>query len=99
MHLTAKTIRDFAINPKDVVWKKIGNRKKCVIMIPATEEQYKTYMRPLRREDKRQQRQELAVSLDKLYEETEYEAADIESDLEADIMKKMLIDELHNALD
>ena len=66
-------------------------------MIPATEEQYKTFMRPLWREDKRQQRQEPAVSLDKLYEETEYEVADTDSDLEADVMKKMLIDELHKA--
>ncbi len=56
-------------------------------------------MRPLWREDKRQQRQEPAVSLDKLYEETEYEAVDTGSDLEADIMKKMLIEELHIALD
>ena len=56
-------------------------------------------MRPLWREDKRQQRQEPAVSLDKLYEETEYEVADTDSDLEADVMKKMLIDELHKALD
>ena len=37
--------------------------------------------------------------MDKLYEETEYEVADTDSDLEADVMKKMLIDELHKALD
>lgn len=99
MEVTAETIRDFGINPKDVVWKKIGNRKKRVIMIPATEEQYKAYMRPLWREDKRQQRQEPMASLDKMYEETEYEAADTDSDLEADIMKKLMIDKLHKALD
>lgn len=39
------------------------------------------------------------ASLDKMYEETEYEAADISSDLEADVMKKIMIDELHKALD
>ena len=99
MEVTAETIKDFGINPADVVWTRIGNRKARVIMIPATEEQYKTFMRPLWREDKRQQRQEPAVSLDKLYEETEYEVADTDSDLEADVMKKMLIDELHKALD
>ena len=91
MEVTAETIKDFGINPADVVWTRIGNRKARVIMIPATEEQYKTFMRPLWREDKRQQRQEPAVSLDKLYEETEYEVADTDSDLEADVMKKMLI--------
>lgn len=99
MEVTAETIKDFGINPADVVWAKIGNRKKRVVMIAATEEQYYEYMHPLWREDKRQQRQEPMASLDKMYEETEYEAADTESDLEADIMKKMLIDELHKALD
>ena len=66
-------------------------------MVPATEEQYKEYMRPLWREDKRLQRQEPVSSLDKMYEETEYEAADT-SDLEADIMKAIMIYELHKAL-
>ena len=98
MEVTAETIKDFGINPADVVWAKIGNRKKRVVMIAATEEQYYEYMRPLWREDKRQQRQEPMASLDKMYEETEYEAADT-SDLEADIMKAIMIDELRKALD
>lgn len=98
MEVTAETIKDFCINPADVVWTRIGNKPKRVVMIPATEEQYKAYMRPLWREDKRQQRQEPMASLDKMYEETEYEAADT-SDLEADIMKAIMIDELRKALD
>ena len=53
MEVTAETIKDFGIDPADVVWTKIGNRKKRVVMIAATEEQYKAYMRPLWREDKR----------------------------------------------
>jgi RNA polymerase sigma factor (sigma-70 family) len=99
MEVTAETIKDFGINPADVVWARIGNKPKRVVMIPVTEEQYYEYMRPLWREDKRQQRQEPMASLDKMYEETEYEAADSDSDLEADIMKKLMIDELHKALD
>lgn len=98
MEVTAETIKDFGINPAEVVWTRIGNKPKKVVMIPVTEEQYKTFMRPLWREDKRQQRQGPMASLDKLYEETEYEAADTDFDLEADIMKKILIDELHKAL-
>ncbi|WP_320914995.1 RNA polymerase sigma factor [Enterocloster bolteae] len=98
MEVTAETIKDFGINPADVVWTRIGNKPKKVVMIPVTEEQYKTYMRPLWREDKRQQRQEPMASLDKMYEETEYEAADT-SDLEAYVMKKMMIEELYAALD
>lgn len=99
MEVTAETIKDFGINPADVVGTRIGNKPKRVVMIPVTEEQYYEYMRPLWREDKRQQRQEPMASLDKMYEETEYEAADTDSDLEADIMKKIMIDELHKALD
>ncbi|MDD2980298.1 MAG: sigma factor-like helix-turn-helix DNA-binding protein [Hespellia sp.] len=99
MEVTAETIKDFGINPADVVWTRIGNKPKRVVMIPLTEEQYYEYMRPLWREDKRQQRQDPMASLDKMYEETEYEAADTDSDLEADIMKKIMIDELHKALD
>ncbi len=99
MEVTAETIKDFGINPADVVWTRIGNKPKRVVMIPVTEEQYYEYMRPLWREDKRQQRQEPMASLDKMYEKTEYEAADTDSDLEADIMKKLMIDELHKALD
>ena len=57
MEVTAETIKDFCINPEDVVWTRIGNKPKKVIMIPVTEEQYYEYMRPLWREDKRQQRQ------------------------------------------
>lgn len=98
MEVTPETIKDFGINPADVVWTRIGNKPKKVIMIPVSEEQYKAYMRPLWREDKRQQRQEPMASLDKMYEETEYEAADT-SDLEADVMKQMMIDELYKALD
>lgn len=67
-------------------------------MILVSEEQFKAYMRPLWREDKRQQRQEPMASLDKMYEETEYEVSDT-SDLEADVMKQMMIDELYAALD
>ena len=98
MEVTAETIKDFSLNPTDVVWTKIGNRKARVIMISVTEDQYYEYMRPLWREDKRQQRQEPMVSLDKMHSETEYEVSD-DSDLETDFMKKIMIDELHKALD
>ena len=98
MEVTPETIKDFGIDPADVVWTKIGNEPKKVIMVPATKEQYYEYMRPLWREDKRKQRQEPMASLDKMYGETEYEVADT-SDLEADVMKKVLIDELHKVLD
>ncbi|HJI42045.1 MAG TPA: hypothetical protein OIL83_01945 [Veillonellaceae bacterium] len=119
MEVTLETVRDFGIDPADVVWTKMGNEPKKVIMVPSTKEQYKAYMRPLWRENKREQRlsktvsckvddvsnkerckewQKRPVSLDELFNNTEYEVADT-SDLEADVMKKMLIDELHKVLD
>lgn len=44
MEVTAETIKDFGINPVDVVWTRIGNKPRRVIMIPVTEEQYKAYI-------------------------------------------------------
>lgn len=90
----------------DAVWTKIGHRTVRAIMIPATKEQYLEYMRPLWREDKqgkRASKQEdeskmQPVSLDQLYESTEYEVSD-GVDLEANLIKQEMIAELHAALD
>ena len=90
----------------DAVWTKIGHRTVRAIMIPATKEQYLEYMRPLWREDKQAQRaskQEdkrkmLPVSLDQLYEDTEYEMSD-GADLEEDFIKQEMLKELRAALD
>lgn len=99
MEVTPETIKEFGIKPEDVQWTKIGNKPVKVIMVPSTKEQYYEYMRPLWREDKRQQRQESMASLDKLYEETEYEIADENTNIEEMLTKKFLIKELHKALD
>ena len=90
----------------DAVWTKIGHRTVRVIMIPATKEQYLEYMRPLWREDKRGQRASKQedeskmqpVSLDQLFESTEYEVSD-GVDLEANLIKLEMIAELYAALD
>lgn len=107
MQVTPKIIEEFGINAKEVQWTKIGNKSVRAIMVPATEEQYYAYMRPLWREDKQNQRASKQedegkmkpVSLDQLYEDTEYEAVDPETDVEATLMKRLLIAELHKALD
>lgn len=98
MEVTDDTIKDYEISLDNVVWTKIGNRKIRAVMIPVTREQYYEFMRPLWREDKRKQRSEPMVSLDKLYENTEYEVSD-DSSLEEILMKKLLVEELHRALD
>lgn len=99
MEVTAETIKDFGIDPATARWAKIGNKTVRAVMIPVSEEQYRAYMRPLWREDKRLQRQEAPSSLDAMFEATEYEAIDSETDLEETLMKKLLIAELHKALD
>lgn len=107
MEVTPETIKAFNIDVEEVQWSKIGNKKVKAIMVPVTEEQYYAYMRPLWREEKQNQRagkQEdeskmKPVSLDQLYENTEYEAVDSDTDVEATLMKKLLIAELHKALD
>lgn len=98
MEVTPETIKEFGIKSEDVQWTKIGNKPVKVIMVPSTKEQYYEYMRPLWREDKRQQRQEPMASLDKLYEETEYEISDKNTNIEEMLTKKFLIKELHKAL-
>lgn len=107
MEVTSETIKAFDIKAEEVQWSKIGNKKVKAIMVPVTEEQYYEYMRPLWREDKQNQRASKQeeegkmkpVSLDQLYEDTEYEVADPGTDVEATLMKKLLIAELHKALD
>ena len=44
MVVTNETIRDFGIKPEDITWRRIGNRKCRVVMVDATEEEYKVYM-------------------------------------------------------
>lgn len=98
MEVTKETIRDYGINPTELVWTKIGNRRVRALMVPVTEEIYYEFMRPLWREDKRNQRAESIVSIDKLYDEDNYEIAD-DTGVEDICMKKLLIDELHRTLD
>ena len=90
----------------NVVWTKIGHRTVRAIMIPATKEQYQEYMRPMWREDKQAQRANKQedeskmqpVSLDQLYESTEYEVSD-GVDLETNLTKQEMLKELRAALD
>ncbi|MBR1442981.1 MAG: hypothetical protein IJ583_05540 [Firmicutes bacterium] len=98
MEVTKETIKDFNIDPADVVWTKIGNRRVKAAMIPVEKEVYYQFMRPLWREDKRNQRAEPMVSLDELTDEYSYEVSDC-NDIAEDYAKKVLIDKLHSTLD
>ncbi len=98
MEVTTETIEDFGIDKSKVEWTKIGNKRVKVIKVTATEEEYSAYMRPLWREEKRRQRHSDEVSSDQLYEETEYEVPDPNTDIEGDFIKKELIRELRRSL-
>ena len=56
MVVTNAVIRDFGIKPEDVTWRRIGNRKCRVVMVDATEEEYKAYMEPIWAQIKREDR-------------------------------------------
>ena len=56
MVVTDEVIRDFGIKQEDVTWRRIGNRKCRVVMVDATEEEYKAYMAPIWAEIKREDR-------------------------------------------
>lgn len=106
MEVTPETIRAFGFKAEDIKWTRIGSRKARVVFVEATKEQYLAYMRPLWLEDKREERtkkweetHETArlVSLDKLFEETEFEFADPHDFLE-NLDKQQVIQDLHQAL-
>lgn len=54
MVVSDEVIRDFGIKQEDVTWRRIGNRKCRVVMVDATEEEYKAYMAPIWAEIKRE---------------------------------------------
>ena len=41
MVVTDEVIRDFGIKPEEVTWRRIGNRKSRVVMVAATEAEYR----------------------------------------------------------
>lgn len=47
MVVSDEVIRDFGIKQEDVTWRRIGNRKCRLVMVDATEEEYKAYMAPI----------------------------------------------------
>lgn len=99
MEVTEETIRDLGIDRSKVGFTKIGNKKVRAIMLPATEEQYKGCMRPLWNEDKYQQRHtKYILSLDQLYEQTNYEFGDMYADAESDVLTHERIKALRKAL-
>lgn len=98
LELTPETIITEQYKTCEVRWSKIGCRKVRTILIPATEEQYRVYMRPLWREDKRQQRHgDNEVSADKLRDEFEMEP-ECDFNLEEIVLKKELLVALRREL-
>lgn len=88
LELTPETVITEQYKDCEVRWSKIGCRRVRTILIPATEEQYRAYMRPLWREDKRQQRHGAdETSVDRARDDYELEVPD-DFDLEESILKK-----------
>ena len=97
MEVTQETIKDYEIDPADVVWRKIGSHRIRAIMIPTTKEKYYAYMRMIWREEKKKQREEPMISLDQLHDDNEYEVPD-NYNFEEEVEKKEIIKELHDEL-
>lgn len=98
LELTPETIITEQYKTCEVRWSKIGCRMVRTILIPATEEQYRAYMRPLWREEKRQQRHgDDEVSADKLHDEFELEP-ECDFNLEEIVLKKELLVALRREL-
>ena len=98
LELTPETVITEAYKDCEVRWSKIGCRKVRTVLIPATEEQYREYMRPLWREDKRQQRHGAdEVSADKVRDDYEVEVPD-DFNLEEEVVKEELLAALRHEL-
>ena len=98
LEITPETIITEEYKDCEVRWSKIGCRKVRTILIPATKEQYYEFMRPLWREDKRQQRHGAdEVSADKVRDDYELEVPD-DFNLEETILKEELLAALRHEL-
>ena len=98
LELTSETVITEEYKDCEVRWSKIGCRKVRTILIPATKKQYYEFMRPLWREDKRQQRHgDAEVSADKLRDKFELEP-ECDFDLEKIVLKKELLTALRREL-
>ena len=98
LELTPETVITEAYKDCEVRCSKIGCRKVRTILIPATKEQYYEFMRPLWREDKRQQRHSAdEVSADKVRDDYELEVPD-DLNLEEEVVKKELLAALRHEL-
>lgn len=98
LEVTSETIITEEYKNCAIRWWKIGNRMVRAILIPATKEQYYEYMRPLWREDKRQQRHGTdEVSADKVRDDYELEVPD-DFNLEETILKEELLAALRQEL-
>ncbi len=98
MELTPETVITEQYKDCEVRWSKIGCRMVRTILLPATKEQYRAYMRPLWREDKRQQRHGAGnVSLDEIHDDFELEP-EADFNLEEAVLKKELLAALRREL-
>lgn len=98
LELTPETVITEEYKGCEIRWSKIGCRKVRTILIPATKEQYYEFMRPLWREDKRQQRHGAnEISADKAQDDYELEVPD-DFNLEEEVVKEELLAELRHEL-
>lgn len=107
LEVTPEFIQANGLNPKEIEWGYVGRRRTRVYKVQVTREQYLAYMDPVWNEEKREQRARAwqfehetsrLVSLDKLFEDTEFEFADPHYFLE-DLCKQQTIYELRHALE
>ena len=99
MEVTDETIRDFGLDPKKVIWTKIGNKRVRAYMVPCTEEQYYEYMRPLWREDKNAQNRQAMESLEKMASDLDFDPAavfNLEESVIVDLVLETLIEHLNS---
>lgn len=100
MEVTKETLRDFDLSAYEICWWPVGDKRKLVAMIPATEEEYQEYMRPLWREKKNEDRHfSSEFSVEELRNEHGWDVEDESAGVEEAAIKKELLEALHAALE
>lgn len=99
MFITPELATSWGLDKSQMTWMPVGKNRHLVLKVPATKEQYETYMRATWREEKREHRKALyEESAEAQQEAIGNESEDEDADVEAFVEKEELLLELRRLI-
>ena len=99
MFVTPELVTSWGLDRSQVAWMPVGKNRHLVLKVPATKEQYETYIRATWREEKREHRRALyEESAEAQREAVGNEPEDENADVEAFVEKEELLLELRRLI-